>query len=530
MRKRKRKSVLCVENLEDRKLLDASYDFAWSAADLNADHIVTPPTLQSVAFVVSNTTDHVGLFDVADTKHDAEAGAANDAEGWIVPAHGTITLTNSSIDGVSWNSFWVAGSDGIGAHIFVDDTPGPPVVPNQTAISWANPADITYGTPLSATQLDAHATVVGLIGDVPGTYVYTPAAGTVLHAGAGQTLSVQFTPTDLVHYTEATGTATINVLKATPNITWNEPADIMAGTPLSAAQLNAVGSVAGSFVYDPPAGTVLPLGQDQPLHTAFTPLDSLDYNAADKTVLIDVNPRNVPNPPQPPRPPWWNWPPQPPQPPVQTSVHLFNEQYYMEHNPDVAAEVHAGQFTSGYAQFLAQGLYQGRVGTPDWTPAIEANYLAVHPDVAAAIARHDVIGDTGNVLHSGYEHFVIWGQYLNRPVDPIAVQQPVVQLFSESVYLSRYPDVAAAVADGRFESGYQHFLQYGLLEGRSGSNDWTPAIEAAYLAANPDVASAVSRHDLIGDTGYVLNSGYEHFTLWAQYQSPGAPLVLQLDV
>ena len=40
-------------------------------------------------------------------------------------------------------------------------------------ITWATPADIVYGTALSATQLNATASV-------PGTFVYTPAAGTVL--------------------------------------------------------------------------------------------------------------------------------------------------------------------------------------------------------------------------------------------------------------------------------------------------------------------------------------------------------------
>ena len=80
-------------------------------------------------------------------------------------------------------------------------------------ITWATPADITYGTALGATQLNATASS-------PGTFVYTPAAGTVLNAGAGQTLSVTFTPTDAANYTTATETVTINVLKATPTITW----------------------------------------------------------------------------------------------------------------------------------------------------------------------------------------------------------------------------------------------------------------------------------------------------------------------
>ena len=71
-------------------------------------------------------------------------------------------------------------------------------------ITWANPADITEGTALSATQLNATA-------DVAGTFVYTPAIGKVLSAGANQNLKVDFTPTDAVNYNTATKTVTINV-------------------------------------------------------------------------------------------------------------------------------------------------------------------------------------------------------------------------------------------------------------------------------------------------------------------------------
>ena len=78
---------------------------------------------------------------------------------------------------------------------------------------------------------------------MPGTFVYTPAAGTVLNAGAAQTLSVTFTPTDAANYTTATKTVSITVLKATPVITWPTPADIIYGTALSATQLNATASV-----------------------------------------------------------------------------------------------------------------------------------------------------------------------------------------------------------------------------------------------------------------------------------------------
>ena len=104
---------------------------------------------------------------------------------------------------------------------------------------WNNPADIVYGTPLGDTQLNASASVAG-------TFAYSPAAGTVLNAGNGQMLSVVFTPTDAADYTTASAAVTINVSKATPVITWAQPADIVYGTDLGDGQLNAMASVDGS--------------------------------------------------------------------------------------------------------------------------------------------------------------------------------------------------------------------------------------------------------------------------------------------
>lgn len=64
-------------------------------------------------------------------------------------------------------------------------------------ISWSTPAAIGNGTPLTAAQLDATATVNGI--PTPGNFVYTPAAGTVLAVGT-HALSVTFTPADTADY------------------------------------------------------------------------------------------------------------------------------------------------------------------------------------------------------------------------------------------------------------------------------------------------------------------------------------------
>ena len=146
-------------------------------------------------------------------------------------------------------------------------------------ITWSKPADIIYGTALNSTQLNATASVNG-------TFVYTPASGTTLSAGT-QTLYVDFTPADTANYNITSKDVTINVMKATPTITWNSPAGIIYGKALNSNQLNATASVNGTFVYTPASGTALSAGT-QTLHVDFTPADTANYNITSKDVTINV--------------------------------------------------------------------------------------------------------------------------------------------------------------------------------------------------------------------------------------------------
>ncbi len=147
------------------------------------------------------------------------------------------------------------------------------------AIAWSAPDPITCGTALSATQLSATASV-------PGTFAYTPAAGELLAAGT-HTLSVTFTPTDSMSYATAKAAVSITVAKATPAIAWSTPAPITYGTLLSATQLSASASVAGTFVYKPDVGAVLAAGEHTP-SVIFTPADTSNYTVARAAVSLTV--------------------------------------------------------------------------------------------------------------------------------------------------------------------------------------------------------------------------------------------------
>jgi hypothetical protein len=113
-------------------------------------------------------------------------------------------------------------------------------------------------------------------------YSYIPANPT--NAGS-------YTVDAAISDTNYTGTTrgTLTVTQVTPTVTWSTPAAILSGTPLSATQLSATGSVAGSFVYTPAIGTVLTPGT-QMLSATFTPADAVNYTTASASVLLSVTP------------------------------------------------------------------------------------------------------------------------------------------------------------------------------------------------------------------------------------------------
>lgn len=86
---------------------------------------------------------------------------------------------------------------------------------NET-MTWTNPSPITYGTALTTNQLDAAA-------DVPGTFIYSNASGTisigsVLNTGTNA-LTVLFIPSDTIDYTNITASVKLVVTPAPLTVT-----------------------------------------------------------------------------------------------------------------------------------------------------------------------------------------------------------------------------------------------------------------------------------------------------------------------
>jgi hypothetical protein len=110
-----------------------------------------------------------------------------------------------------------------------------------SAITWATPSAIAFGTALGAAQLNATASV-------PGMFFYNPAAGTIPPIG-NNTLWVTFTPADSNDYSTATGTVIIVVDQPAPVIGSLSPPVASAGSAAFTLSVNGTGFTAASTAY-----------------------------------------------------------------------------------------------------------------------------------------------------------------------------------------------------------------------------------------------------------------------------------------
>ena len=285
---------------------------ALSSAQLNAEasvpgtFVYTPavgdvPASGKHTLTVTFTPTDGASYTTAEAEVSVTVATAKPTISWQVPAQITCgtPLGNSQLNAaasVPGSFVYTPGSDEVlmaGRHtISVTFTPTDTtgystahaevsltVVAATPAISWSTPTPITYGSPLSAAQLDATASV-------PGSFSFTPAEGAMLTAGT-HTPTATFTPSDEANYTKAYAAVSLTVAKAKATIAWPTPASIPEATALDTSQLNASASAPGTLVYSPAAGEVLATGTHT-LTVTFTPLDELNYTSAQATVSLNV--------------------------------------------------------------------------------------------------------------------------------------------------------------------------------------------------------------------------------------------------
>jgi len=169
-----------------------------------------------------NTQPSGAALTVGDTLTLSVAATGNPAPTYqwyhgttAIPLATSSTYTVNSVVVADAGSYYVVVSNSEGD--VPSTTVGVTVAKATPVLAWPAPAAITYGTLLSAAQLDATASFKG--NPVPGTFTYTPAAGARLNAGANQPLAVSFVPTDTANFTSpVTGGTTITVNKASQTI------------------------------------------------------------------------------------------------------------------------------------------------------------------------------------------------------------------------------------------------------------------------------------------------------------------------
>lgn len=91
-------------------------------------------------------------------------------------------------------------------------------------------------------------------------------------------------------------------------------------------------------------------------------------------------------------------------------------------------------------------------------------------------------------------------------IPPFVPSAPnIPESFNESLYLTENPGVADAIANGLFNSGFEHWLELGFVEGRSPQFAFD---ETFYLTTYPDVADVVANSIFI--------NGLEHYFRFGQ--------------
>jgi uncharacterized repeat protein (TIGR02543 family) len=248
---------------------------------------------------------NAGSYAVVATVTDA--GFQGSASGTLVIAKASATVTlgslNQTYDGTAKGATATTLPAGKTVTISYGGSPTVPINAGSYAV-LATINDANFQGSANGTLVIGKASATVTLGSLVQTYDGTAKSATAITLPSGKSVTFSYggSPTVPINAGSYAVVATINdanftgsangllsVNHATPPITWSAPAPIVSGTALSATQLNATSSVAGSFVYSPAAG-VVPAAGPQTLSATLTPADAVNYKSATATTLLTVIP------------------------------------------------------------------------------------------------------------------------------------------------------------------------------------------------------------------------------------------------
>jgi uncharacterized repeat protein (TIGR01451 family) len=175
---------------------------------------------------------------------------------------------------------------GTGDYQSVTDTVSLLVLPASLSVT-AGDATRPYGEPnpvftgmvagiRNGDNISATYSCSAVSNSLPGPYPIVP--------------TVAFNPSGMqTNYHVSLTNGTLTVFRATPSVTWTNPAPITYGTALNSKQLSASANSPGTFAYTPANGSVLYTGTNA-LSVIFSPTGTAGYTSVTDTVSLLVLP------------------------------------------------------------------------------------------------------------------------------------------------------------------------------------------------------------------------------------------------
>jgi hypothetical protein len=212
----------------------------------------------------------------------------------------------------SGDSNYSAGNSNTVTHAVSADTTAVTLATSATTLTvgqsvtftaTVNPSslDPSANGPAGTVQFFDGATSLGIV-TLSSSSPYTAQLTTSTLTAGPHSISATYLPGGDNEFTGGTSSAitvTVTANLIAPTINWATPASIVYGTPLSGTQLDATATdpttnntVAGTFTYTPPSGTVLPVGTVN-LQVLFKPTDTSTYSTQTATVTLTVTPATL---------------------------------------------------------------------------------------------------------------------------------------------------------------------------------------------------------------------------------------------
>jgi hypothetical protein len=163
----------------------------------------------------------------------------------------------------------------------------------RPTLTSTNPSPMVYGIPLTSSDFTIIVTNPQNQSNITsnGTITYSPSLPRIFNVG-NSNITATFTPNDLANYIVNTTNISVSITKYTPTVLWPSISNIMYSTQLSTTQYDVQflgydgSAIPGTFIYDPPIGTILNIGTTT-LTTTFTPTSS-NYSSISATNTVTV--------------------------------------------------------------------------------------------------------------------------------------------------------------------------------------------------------------------------------------------------